>query len=848
MARASQPLFPPSATPQQRCEALDALHASLVDGSPAEQLPAIVQALALLPTQPHNVVDAARRLVRALLGLPELASLPPTTSKPEEVVAEACRMLHAALSDDDAVDEAQQLLAVRVVRGAVRETAVAPSLELVFTPALALLERLGSVRAAAGAADRDAAARTPQATRPPSCDHSTPEKHSPSAPSSIGPTFGTRGISASYSLFHRCPWCVQVALEASAAIDELSRVLPLPLLLGSVARELALPPGGQRGATYEATAHRLAEEEALAKRMLEGSDTTAVTGGRPRLRALCRALASRTRQPSGSGGGVAEEWRGRGAVDGEEAAALREDPLAARRGASEEEGLSAAIATSVLEQLPAKLRPAPSLQDRMDQWADGANSDVPDKEVSAWQRTTLTLLELVPSLATVAATGELRDWMLPRERSGQAGMRGVVSRQRGRGTVRLGLAGASVDEEGAGARWLRACAELRSSGRSANMSRDPLASTALSEAAGNAWRALLDAACVREIEARKLLLADTLRAYHLALLEATEPFQHTHRTRRLLGALCDTVISIPRPHLSAAADSTRLVPLLLTWADTVDATARALALRALRHCIEELAAPELQWHEELLLHQLMQFTVFRETAVLEQLLPALFVAWERLHAINAASTRETQRIALLDLVCRELAYIASKPDQRRMYMRELPHLFRLLRLAVCSHLQQLIESVLHLVKVEVNTAAATAGWLAPRSPSHWKAVSASVQPVQLGLTLLHELLLAAWPRAGAHAALVTRHVLSAYMRVCAISRNAEADGGEPSAIQPTILHECVAILQLLNELGGNACLVRISELLQPRLATKPYLQQELHKLMEMMTLKPTLAHTHIAAS
>lgn len=55
--------------------------------------------------------------------------------------------------------------------------------------------------------------------------------------------------------------------------------------------------------------------------------------------------------------------------------------------------------------------------------------------------------------------------------------------------------------------------------------------------------------------------------------------------------------------------------------------------------------------------------------------------------------------ALLDLVCRELACIASKPDQRRMYMRELPHLFRLLRLAVCSHLQQLIESVLHLVKV-----------------------------------------------------------------------------------------------------------------------------------------------------
>ncbi|KAL3912228.1 MAG: hypothetical protein SGPRY_008404, partial [Prymnesium sp.] len=44
----------------------------------------------------------------------------------------------------------------------------------------------------------------------------------------------------------------------------------------------------------------------------------------------------------------------------------------------------------------------------------------------------------------------------------------------------------------------------------------------------------------------------------------------------------------------------------------------------------------------------------------------------------------------------------------------------------------------------------------------------SLKPLELGVSMLHSLLLAAWPRAAAHSAVVTRGVLRVYMRSAAL--------------------------------------------------------------------------------
>lgn len=66
--------------------------------------------------------------------------------------------------------------------------------------------------------------------------------------------------------------------------------------------------------------------------------------------------------------------------------------------------------------------------------------------------------------------------------------------------------------------------------------------------------------------------------------------------------------------------------MLLRWAELLDPHARAASLRALRHCLLELPAPEVQWHGSLLLERLLALLVFREAPPLRELLPALEVA------------------------------------------------------------------------------------------------------------------------------------------------------------------------------------------------------------------------------
>ena len=250
-----------------------------------------------------------------------------------------------------------------------------------------------------------------------------------------------------------------------------------------------------------------------------------------------------------------------------------------------------------------------------------------------------------------------------------------------------------------------------------------------------------------------------------------------------------------RPHLGRAEGPHRLLPLLLRWCELLDPWARAAALEGVGHCVAQLPAPEVAWHAEFLLHRLRQVLVFREEAVLAALLPALFGAWEVLSPGFDPTAHAALASSLLDDLQRELVYVSDKPAARRSYFRALPALFPLLGLRLCTHLGGLLECCGQLLDIEVATAvAAVAG--------REGALAAALLPVRDALGLLYSLCRAAWPRAEAHALLVTRHVIAAHLRCATLpgttlpaARDGDADGSR------TVLPEAVRVLRLLDASG-----------------------------------------------
>eukprot|EP00965_Chrysotila_dentata_P136562 4516244-Pleurochrysis_carterae.AAC.2 len=78
---------------------------------------------------------------------------------------------------------------------------------------------------------------------------------------------------------------------------------------------------------------------------------------------------------------------------------------------------------------------------------------------------------------------------------------------------------------------------------------------------------------------RKECNSDACRHLHARLTESER--QHAvYRLRRDARGLAALVRALSRPHLSAASDSHKLLPMLITWTDLTDSHARAAALAA----------------------------------------------------------------------------------------------------------------------------------------------------------------------------------------------------------------------------------------------------------------------------
>ena len=132
----------------------------------------------------------------------------------------------------------------------------------------------------------------------------------------------------------------------------------------------------------------------------------------------------------------------------------------------------------------------------------------------------------------------------------------------------------------------------------------------------------------------------------------------------------------------------------------------------------------------------------------------------------------------------------------------------------------------------------TVGAADPRSSgsrSGPKALQAALPPLRLALGTLLALLSAVWPRAAAHAPLVTRHVLAVYVRTAALAQRAAADAdsapdGSPRPLAP-LLPETGALMRLFTQLGGGAPLDHTAAALRPTLQREPPLELALDALL-----------------
>ncbi len=193
--------------------------------------------------------------------------------------------------------------------------------------------------------------------------------------------------------------------------------------------------------------------------------------------------------------------------------------------------------------------------------------------------------------------------------------------------------------------------------------------------------------------------------------------------------------------------------------ELIDPLSRAAALYALRHCFEELPATEVQWHGLLLLSRLRALLVFRDEPVLEQLLPALVAAWRIVFpALDDAARCEQTSLTVAELE-RELMYVSSRPESRRVYARVLPDLFALIGLGLCTHLPAIVDGCCEILDEEIRLAEHGTKMAAAAVDA-----DALLLPARHAVRLLEGLLLSVWPRAVAHGPKVLRHAVVAFLR------------------------------------------------------------------------------------
>ncbi len=281
----------------------------------------------------------------------------------------------------------------------------------------------------------------------------------------------------------------------------------------------------------------------------------------------------------------------------------------------------------------------------------------------------------------------------------------------------------------------------------------------LNAAASELLDALADAADAPILQLRRERNGAICRILHEALRDAEAEYPPL-RARRLVRALAASVCALPRPHLSRSTDSHKLIPLLLGWADElIDPLSRAAALYALRHCFEELPAAEVQWHGLLLLSRLRALLVFRDEPVLEQLLPAFVAAWRVVvPALDDAARCEQTSLTVAELE-RELMYVSSRPESRRVYARVLPDLFALIGLGLCTHLPAIVDGCCEILDEEMRLAVH-----GTKVAANAVDVDTLLLPARHAVRLLEGLLLSVWPRAVAHGPKVLRHVVVAFLR------------------------------------------------------------------------------------
>ena len=463
--------------------------------------------------------------------------------------------------------------------------------------------------------------------------------------------------------------------------------------------------------------------------------------------------------------------------------ALAADYAAAAAAAATAADADAALA--VLRRLPWALRPATALQTELDSWADGVGKE-PAAGALAWRRRAAGILACAPALFGAVRTARRAADLL----AAPAGAAAAVADD---DEPPIGpLAPDWLKREpsatpSVAAQWLCLAAEVigapppatdNNTPTSAAPPAEPLHDAAVAAAAAAAVGALVAATGLDELRLRQRLSGDVMRATHDALLRV-DTDHRAHATRRLVGALAHSITAVRAPALAKCRDSHKMLPLLLRWAEVLDPPSRAAALGALRHCVDELPAPEVRWHSELLLHKLRSLLVFREPIVVAALLPALLAAWRvcapalrdvaddgRAHAAAAAE--------LLDDLERELMYAVPKRAARRVYTRELAAWAPSLGARVCTHLAALLElsyAALDAEAADYAAIAAKAAEHAAATPTptarHRRALDDAAAPLAAAVALVDALLRAAPPRAPAHAAMASRHVLSAYARAAA---------------------------------------------------------------------------------
>ena len=523
--------------------------------------------------------------------------------------------------------------------------------------------------------------------------------------------------------------------------------------------------------------------------------------------------------------------------------ALRHD--ASRVLADMNDSDCSAMAEALMVRVPDWLLPTKEVQAALDGWADGTSASS-SPALGSWPTRTaaalqllLKLLEMAKGSASFTISADASTSASPTRNNSATERRRATMEQEvadadaARRTVRSqcplpvrllvgiyevaaegGVESPSVADDAMGIEpsWLEPC-------------HLPLLAAQASEAA----TMVALAAGMPLIRLQAALHGPICRLLH-AELECAQAQRSTHRTRRWAAALSHCVRSLRRAYLASASDAHKLLPLLVRWSDVLDAPARASMLRAIAHCIDELPVVDVRWQGALVVHQLRRLLVFREGVVLRWLLPALFAAWPHVtseHALADAGAREAQHLSLLETMTTELLYVAPYPAARRLYLAHLPTLISQFGLRICCQLAPMLKSIVRLLDAEVETAsAAIRPQVITASEADGAAAAAAAaataiahfQGARDALKLIHCLLSHAWPRAAAHASLVSRHTIAAHLRAAvAVHQVLRA---VPGAKSSPLVEESVAVLQLLGAVGARDVCAAAIELVRTKSALR----------------------------